>query len=236
MAREIMKPEAEDDLNWQPTAPIFADRLDAGRQLGEELKLRGYGEEPAVVIAIPRGGVPVGHAVARALDASLEIIIPRKLPLPDDPETGFGAITPDGTMVLNMPLIESQNLTVYVIKRVAMETLSEVRRQMQVYCDDCPPLELAGKTAILIDDVLGSGYTMLAAVRALHRHKPVRLIVAAPVSTFSSIDRLKTQVDDLICLVERDDTSFVLTDSYEDFSNLTDDEVRTFLQSAPRRK
>lgn len=231
-----MKPGIEDELDWQPNAPVFADRLDAGRQLGEELRLRGYGDEPTVVIAIPRGGVPVGHTVAQAIGARLEIIIPRKLPIPDDPETGFGAITPDSTMILNLPLIEGRQLTVHVIKRVAMETLAEVRRQMRTYCGERPPLDLTGKTAILVDDGLGSGFTMLAAVRAIRRHEPARIVVAVPVSTFGSMDQLKPQVDDLICLVERDDTTLAVADCYEDFSDLTDDQVRAFLQNAQTRE
>ena len=167
-------------MDWQPNAPIFSDRLEAGRQLGEELRLRGYGDEPTLVIAIPRGGVPVGHAVAQAIGAQLSLIIPRKLPIPDDPETSFGAITPDGTMILNLPLLEEQQLPVDVIKRVALETLSEVRRQMQTYCGESPSLDLIDKTAILVDDGLSSGFTMLAAVRAIRRHEPVRVVVAVP--------------------------------------------------------
>jgi putative phosphoribosyl transferase len=225
-----MNPGIEQELDWQPNAPIFADRLDAGRQLGEELRLRGYGDESAVVIVIPKGGVPVGYAVAQAIGARLEVIIPRKLPILDDPEAVLGAITPDGTMVLNLPLIKEQQLSVDVIKRVAIETFSEIRRQMQAYCGDCPPLDLVGKTAILVDDGLDSGFTMLAAVRAIHRHKPARIVVAVPVSTFSSIDRLKSQVDDLIYLVEQDDTAFTVANCYEDFDDLTDDQVRDFLQ------
>jgi len=231
-----MKSGIDNELNWQPSDPIFADRLDAGRQLGEELRLRGYGDEPATVIAIPKGGVPVGHAVAQAIGARLEIIIPRKLPIQDDPDTSFGAITPDGTMVLDLPLIEEQQLTVDVIKHVAMETLSEVRRQMQTYCGDCPPLDLRDETAILVDDGLASGFTMLAAVRAIRRHEPKCVVVAVPVSTFNSLDRLAPQVNELICLVERDSTTFAVANCYENFSDVTDDQVRAFLQNAWARR
>lgn len=218
-------------MDWQPNAPIFSDRLEAGRQLGEELRLRGYGDEPTLVIAIPRGGVPVGHAVAQAIGAQLSLIIPRKLPIPDDPETSFGAITPDGTMILNLPLLEEQQLPVDVIKRVALETLSEVRRQMQTYCGESPSLDLIDKTAILVDDGLSSGFTMLAAVRAIRRHEPVRVVVAVPVSTFSSVDRLEPQVDELIYLMERDDATLSVSSCYKDSDNLTDEQVRAFLQN-----
>jgi putative phosphoribosyl transferase len=219
-------------LDRQPEGPIFADRLEAGRQLGEELRLRGYADEPALVIAIPRGGVPVGHAVAQAIGAPLALIIPRKLPIPDNPETSFGAITPDGTMVLNLPQLEEKQLSVDVIKRVALETLSEVRRQMETYYAEPLPLDLTDKVAVLVDDGLGSGFTMLAAVRALHRHKPARVVVAVPVSTFSSADQLSSQVDELVCLVERDDATFSVASYYEDSDDLTDEQVRALLQNS----
>ena len=218
-------------MDWQPNAPLFSDRLEAGRQLGEELRLRGYGDEPTLVIAIPRGGVPVGHAVAQAIGAQLSLIIPRKLPIPDDPETSFGAITPDGTMILNLPLLEEQQLPVDVIKRVALETLSEVRRQMQTYSGESPSLDLIDKTAILVDDGLSSGFTMLAAVRAIRRHEPVRVVVAVPVSTFGSVDRLEPQVDELIYLMERDDATLSVNSCYKDSNNLTDEQVQAFLQN-----
>ena len=233
--RRSKKVGIEDKLDRKPNAPIFVDRLDAGRQLGEELRLRGYGDEPAVVLAIPRGGVPVGRAVAQAIGAFLAIIVPRKLPLPSDPDTAFGAITPDGTLLLNKPLIERVQLQVDEIKRVAVETLSEARRQVQAY-GDCPPLDLAGKTAILVDDGLMSGFTTLAAVRAVYRYEPARVVVAVPVGSFSAIDRLKPQVDDLVCLVEQDDTQDAMACAYQNFVDLTDDQVRAFLQDARARR
>ncbi len=217
-------------MDWNPNAPVFSDRLDAGRQLGEELRLRGYGDQPAVVLAIPRGGVPVGYAVAQVIDAMLEIIIPRKLTTQDDPQTSFGAITLDGMLLLNQPVVERLQLTVEEIEHVAVETLSEARRQMQTYCGDCPPLDLADKTVILVDDGLASGFTMLAAVRTVCRHEPARVVVAVPVASFSSIDQLESQVNDLVYLVERDDANFA--HAYRDFITLADDQVRGFLKNA----
>jgi putative phosphoribosyl transferase len=230
------RPTAEDKLNWKPNAPLFADRLDAGRQLGEELRLRGYADDPVRVLAIPRGGVPVGYAVVQALDASLEIIVPRRLLVPNDPETGFGAITPDGALLLNLPLIERLQIETEEVKRVAVETLSKVRRQMRNYCGDCPPLDLADETVILVDDGLSTGFTMLAAVRAVRRHEPARVVVAVAVGAFGALDRLTPQADDLVCLVERDDTDFAIAHAYRDFADLSDDQVRSFLQSAKTQR
>ena len=222
-------------MDWKPNAPIFADRLDAGRQLGEELRLRGYGDEPAIVLAIPRGGVPVAHTVAQALGTPLEVIIPGKLRLTSESETAFGAITPDGTLLLDPSQVESLDLEAEEIKRLAAETLSEMRRQTQVYCDKRPPLDLEGKTVILVDDGLASGFTMLAAVRAVRRHTPARVVVAVPVSPFSAVDRLAPLVDDLVCLVERDDTGYAIAHAYTDLADLSDDQVCTFLRGMQTR-
>jgi predicted phosphoribosyltransferase len=219
-------------VDWKPNAPLFTDRLDAGRQLGEELRLRGYGDAPAVVLAISRGGVPVGYAVAQAIDAQLAVIISSRLLLPNDPETEFGAITPNGTLLLDQPLVERAQLQVEEIRRVAIEALSETARQIQAYCGDCPPLDLADKLVVMVDAGLAPDFTMLAAVRAVWHYEPARVAVAVPVGSFSAIDRLKLQVDELICLVERDDTGFAPARAYEDFTDPTDDQIRAFLQKA----
>lgn len=211
-------------------APIFADRLDAGRQLGEELCLRGFDDEPALVLAIPRSGVAVGHVVAQAIGASLGAIIPGKLPVPGDPEISFGAITPDGKLFLDLQLVERLALELEQIKHVAMEVFARVRKQMRAYYGDRPPFELTGETVILVDDELFTGLTMLAAVRAVRRHEPARIVVAVPLGTFGAIDRLTPQVDDLICLVEEDEASLSLADVYEDFADLSDEQVKALLQ------
>ncbi len=223
-------------MDWKPNAPVFADRLDAGRQLGEELQLRGYGDEPARVLAIPRGGVPVGYVVAQTIGAPLGIIIPGKLPVPNDPETSFGAITPDGKLFLNLPVVERLQSDPEEIKRVAVETLSKVRCQMQAYGGDCLPLDLADETIILVDDGLNTGFTMLVAVRAVRRREAARVVVAVPVGTFGATDRLTPQVDDLACLVEQDSTGFAITRAYQDFAALSDDQVLAFLQNAKTRR
>lgn len=216
-------------MDWKPNAPVFADRLDAGKQLGEELQLRGYGDEPAIVLAIPRGGVPVAHGVTQILGTPLEVIIPGKLRLPSEPETAFGAIAPDGTLLLDLSQVESLALEAEEIKRLAAETFSEMRRQMETYRNKRSPLDLEGKTVILVDDGLASGFTMLAAVRAVRHHAPARVVVAVPVSPFSAVDRLAPLVDDLVCLVERDDTDYAIARAYTDLADLSDDQVCTFL-------
>jgi putative phosphoribosyl transferase len=159
---------------------IFKDRHDAGRQLAERLLLYRCN---AVVLAIPRGGVPVGYEVSRGLDVPLDIIVPRKLPIPSDPEAGFGAVAPDGTVVLNEALMWYLGLSTEEIERIIGEVLGEVRRRIREYRGDRPLPRLSGKNVIVVDDGLASGYTMIAAVRALRKERPRRVIVAVPCST-----------------------------------------------------
>lgn len=225
------RPGIEDTLGEKPNTLIYADRLDAGQQLGEELRLRGYDEKPVVVLAIPRGGVPVGHAVAKAIDAPLGLVIARRLTVPGDPATGFGAVTPDGALLLNLPQVERLQLEVEEIKRVTAQTLTEVRRQMKAYCGESDPPDLANTAVILVDDGLASGFTMLAAVRAVHHCEPGRIVVAVPVSSSTAVDRLMPQVDELICLAEQDDTSFAIAHAYQNYSTPTDEQVQLLLQN-----
>jgi putative phosphoribosyl transferase len=174
----------------------------------------------------------VGLAVTQVLGTPLETIISLKLSIPSDPQTSIGAIAPDGKLLLNLPQIESLQLEAEEIKQVAMETLSEIQRLTQIYGSTYRLLDLDSKIVILVDDGLVSGFTMLAAVRAVRRHEPARVVVAVPVGSFNSLDRLKPQVDDLVCLAERDDSAFALADAYMDFADLTDDQVHALLQDA----
>ncbi len=213
-------------------SPVFTDRLGAGRQLAEELLRRGYSGENTVVLAIPCGGVPVAYSVAKALRAPLDLIIPRKIPIPSNPEAGFGAVTADGTVILNQPLVAQLSLPPEEIAALAQRVLGEVQRRGQEYRGNRPPPELKGKTVILIDDGLASGFTMIAAVRAARRQEPTKVIVAVPVSPASSVRRVEPLVDELVCLITRETRSFAVASFYQHFPDLTDDEVKTYLQDA----
>lgn len=213
-------------------SPVFTDRLGAGRQLAEELLRRGYSGENTVVLAIPCGGVPVAYSVAKALRAPLDLIIPRKIPIPSNPEAGFGAVTADGTVILNQPLVAQLSLPPEEIAALAQRVLGEVQRRVQEYRGNHPPPELKGKTVILIDDGLASGFTMIAAVRAARRQEPTKVIVAVPVSPASSVRRVEPLVDELVCLITRETRSFAVASFYQHFPDLTDDEVKTYLQDA----
>lgn len=201
---------------------IFEDRRDAGRLLAERLAEEKW-DRPAVY-AIPRGGVPVGCEIAKKLRAPLDLIIPRKLPIPYNPEAGFGAVAPDGTVVLNQELVEEIGLGKAEIDSIVMAVLDEVQRRIRKYRSG-PPLDPKGRTAIVVDDGLASGYTMIAAVRSLKKTGPARVVVAVPCSPKTSVERLEKEADEVICLAVQEEGPFAVASYYERFPDLTDGEV-----------
>ncbi|MDI6896617.1 phosphoribosyltransferase, partial [Methanocella conradii] len=196
---------------------IFKDRRDAGRMLAEHLV--GY-RHNSIILAIPRGGVPVGYEVSRRLGVPLDLIVPRKLPIPSDPEAGFGAVAPDGTVVLNERLVAYLGLSVKDIERIVEEVLKEVRRRIREYRGDRPLPDLKGKNVIIVDDGLASGYTMIAAVRAVRKERPRRVIVAVPCSPETSVERLEKEADEVICLRVQRYGPFAVASHYEKFPDL----------------
>jgi putative phosphoribosyl transferase len=214
------------------TRPFFRDRIDAGQQLVE--KLDGY-RGPTVVLAIPRGGVPVAIQVADRLRARLDLVIPRKVTMPYNPEAGYGAVTEDGAVVLNEPLVHQLGLTDAQIRNHADRVREEIRRRSAVYRSRLPASDIAGKTAILVDDGLASGYTMLAAVKSVLGHKAARTVVAAPVASANAFDLIRPAVDDLVCLVVARTFQFAVASFYQNWYDLSDEEVLAYLEEWARR-
>ncbi len=204
----------------------FRDRSDAGRKLAE--KLKDYERQDPLVLAVPRGGVPVGCAVARALHAPFDLILVKKLPVPYNREAGFGAVTADGTVVLNRELVDYMRLEKWVIDTVVQGVQDEVQRQEQAYRTG-PPLDLKGKTVIITDDGLASGYTMLAAVRDAKDRSAKRVIVAAPCAPRSSVELLEKEADAVVCLTVQESGPFAVASYYESFPDLSDGEVLSML-------
>jgi predicted phosphoribosyltransferase len=205
----------------------FLDRFEAGRLLAE--RLRHYaGRDDVVVLALPRGGVPVAHEIARALDAPLDVFIVRKLGVPGHEELAFGAIATGGVRVLNADVVRDLGIPPAWIEAVTEQQQRELERRERVYRDDRPAPDVAGKTAILVDDGLATGSTMWAAVRALRRLGPARIVVAVPVADPDVCAGLRTEAEEVVCL----DTPRPLRAVgawYEDFSQTTDEEVRELL-------
>lgn len=207
---------------------LFKDRADAGRKLAERLaKCQG---QDVVVLAVPRGGIPVAIEIANFLNCPLDILIVRKIPVPQEPEAGYGAVTEDGTIILNEPMVRYLGLRQENINFQAEEIRQEVLRRSSLYRKILPPVRIAGRTAIVTDDGLASGYTMLAAVRSLRNQKATSIIVAVPVASVSAFNLVKPEVDDLVCLKVARTSWFAVASYYQNWYDLSDDDVIAYLR------
>jgi putative phosphoribosyl transferase len=212
----------------------FTDRREAGRELASQLS-HFAGRRDVVVLALPRGGVPVAFEVAEALDAPLDTFIVRKLGMPGQPEFAMGAIGPGGFRVLSEDVIRWYKIPESAIETVAREELAELERREREYRDGRPRIELRDCVAILVDDGLATGSSMRAAVGAVRLHMPGRVVVAVPVGARSACAELAAVADDIICVRTPEPFSAV-GQWYRDFSQTTDDEVRALLQRHARAR
>jgi predicted phosphoribosyltransferase len=209
---------------------VFRDRRDAGRRLAAELS--DYADQSDVlVLALPRGGVPVAYEVARALHAPLDVFMVRKLGVPGYEELAMGAIATGGLRVLDQELLRMLDIPRDVIERVTAIETSELERRERQYRGDRPPPDVRGRTVILIDDGLATGSTMRAAIAALKKEGSKRIVVAVPVAPPETCEALRAQVDDVVCAVTPEPFRAVGL-WYGDFSQTTDEEVRDLLASA----
>lgn len=212
---------------------IFKDRVDAGVQLAEKLKpLAG---EEALVLAIPRGGVVVGAEIARRLGLELDLIIPRKVGAPHNPEVAVGAVTQDGTAIFNRPLIDHLGISEFeLIERVSSE-IKEIERRMTLYrgYDDYP--DLKGRQLILADDGVATGYTVFAALRFARNPGPSELILAVPVSPPDTLEQLKKEADRVVCLVAPENF-YAVGQFYERFEQVGDGEVLKIMREFKKEK
>ena len=207
---------------------LFKDRHAAGRALA--VRLNEYsGLDDAIVLALPRGGVPVGYEVATALGLPLDVFVVRKLGVPSQPELAMGAIASGGVRVLNEEVLRQIKVPQGVIDALTDRESEELRRREVAYREGRPPLDVAGKTVILVDDGLATGSTMRAAVRALKHQHVARVIVAVPVGAPSSCRAIEKEADQMICLEEPEDFRAVGL-WYDDFAQTTDQEVRSLLE------
>ncbi len=203
---------------------MYKDRIQAGQVLTGLLLERFEGQE-AIVLAIPRGGVQVAYPIALRLRAVLDLVIPRKLPVPHNIEAGFGAITADGSRVLNDDMIIYLGLTDDQIDEISTRVLTEVKRREEHYRGNKPFPDLKNKIAIIVDDGLATGYTALAAIKFVKKQQPKRVVLAAPVASLGAEMLVKSQVDDYICPLTSDTPWFAVASFYDRFYDLTDEEV-----------
>jgi predicted phosphoribosyltransferase len=207
---------------------MFRDRTDAGEQLADRLQ-QYAGRDDVVVLALPRGGVPVGYEVATALGAPLDVFVVRKLGVPWQPELAMGAIASGGVRVLNDEVITTLRLTDDMIEKVTESEQRELERREEAYRDGRPRPNVRGKVVILVDDGLATGSTMRAAVAAVRKLEPTRVVVAVPVGARDTCRVLAAEADEVVC-VARPEPFFGVGSWYDDFSQTTDDEVRERLR------
>lgn len=210
----------------------FRDRHEAGRILAAMLK-QYEGRDDVLVLALPRGGVPVACEVAGALGAPLDVFLVRKLGLPGHDELAMGAIATGGERVLNEQVVQELQIPGRIIDAVAERERQELERRERLYRGDRPPPDVRGRTVILVDDGLATGSTMRVAVRALRRQGPARIVVAAPVAASQTSNEFRAEADEVVCAVTPE-PFYAVGLWYADFSPTSDDEVRDLLARAYR--
>jgi putative phosphoribosyl transferase len=206
----------------------FENRKDAGKRLA--VALARYKEQRPVVLALPRGGVPVAREVAASLAAPLDLVLVRKIGVPEQPEFAMGAIA-DGTppfVLRNEGVIRALRISDAEFDLVRKRELAEIERRQQAYLGGRPRLEVAGRVAILVDDGIATGMTMCVASRAIAAHGPRQLVVAVPVAAADVVAGLRREVDDVVCLEEQEHL-FAIGCHYADFAQVSDDDVGEML-------
>lgn len=211
---------------------IFRDREHAGILLAE--RLRSYAGTSALVLALPRGGVPVGYQVARALGLPLDVIVARKLGVPGQPELGIGAIAPGGVRVVDERLLSMLKITPGELEEVTRREAAELRRRIERYRAGRPEPDVRARTAIIVDDGLATGVTAVAAVNAIQRQGPSAVVLAAPAAAAETVRRLRPLVDELVVLQAPEDFRAVGM-WYEHFDQTPDEEVLRLLGETPAR-
>jgi predicted phosphoribosyltransferase len=206
----------------------YRDRSEAGRLLAQSLQ--HYRNQPGtLVLALPRGGVPVAFEVARALNVPLDIFIVRKLGVPGQEELAMGALASGGIPVLNYSLIREANISQAVVDETIAHESEEIQRRETHYRGGTPMCDVGGKTVILVDDGLATGATMAAAVTAIRRKNPARVVVAVPTAPAETCADLRSTADEVVCL-EEPEPFYSVGQSYEDFRQTTDEEVVELLR------
>jgi putative phosphoribosyl transferase len=209
---------------------MLANRTEAGQQLAQ--KLIAYCHHPdALVVALPRGGVPVAFEIARTLYLPLTVHLVRKLGVPHHPELAMGAIAWQGAPVINRDIYTQFGVTKAVFEQVLAREREELERRHQMYCGDCPPRSYRDRTLIVVDDGIATGATLQAALQTLTLQRPQAIVVAVPVLAASFAEKLRSQVRQVVALLEPESLTCI-SQWYRDFHQLTDGEVAAYMQRA----
>lgn len=207
---------------------LFEDRTEAGRRIAK--RLARFHHSDAVILAIPRGGIPVASSAAYRLQLDWNIIVVRKLPVPANPEAGFGAVTADGSIVLNESMVHGLQLRSNRVKTIAEDVKNEVIRRAETYARFRPPVSVTGKPVILLDDGLASGYTMLAALKSIRSQSPSLTVVAAPVASKSAAKLIEGAADECEFEIVSPAVPFAVADFYVTWHDLSDDDIIPYLR------
>ena len=221
-------------MHYPRQQPIFENRYDAGRQLAT--KLGEYKNQPVIVLAIPNGGVPVALQVALALNADLDLIISRKIPIPLRPEGGFGAVADDGTTIINQEVLKKINLNEKQVNYQVSKVRNDIQQRSLLYRGSRPISIVSDKTAIVIDDGLASGYTMMAAIESVRRRQPKQVIAAVPAASATAVRQVEKIADRVVTVVTAFAPKFYVSDFYRYWNVLSDKEGLECFQEWQRRR
>lgn len=210
-------------MNFPGQQDVFENRRDAGIQLAA--KLLEYEGQDTVVLAIPNGGVPVGLEVATVLKASFDMVIARKIPMPLNPEAGFGAVADDGTIILNDELVKRLGLSAQQISFQVSEVRARISQRSLLYHGERPLTSVTGKTVLIVDDGLASGFTMMAAAESVRRRRPREIVVAVPAASANAVSQVEEIADRVVTCVTAFTPRFAVADFYRYWYDLSDDEV-----------
>jgi putative phosphoribosyl transferase len=209
------------------SSAVFSDRVEAGQQLAKALS--AYAHQPQTqVLALPRGGVPVGAEIAKALHLPLDVCLVRKLGVPEQPELAMGAIASHGVQVLNHDIIRRMQVPAAALEQVAKAEAEELQRRDRTYRPHLPPLAVQGQTVILVDDGIATGSTLRAAIAVLQAQGPQRLVIAVPVAPPVALEELRQEVDEVVCLMQPD-LLYSISQWYSHFDQTSDETVCALL-------
>jgi putative phosphoribosyl transferase len=209
---------------------IFRNREEAGQRLASRLSKYGSRDD-VIVLGVPRGGIPVAFEVATALHLPLDIFVLRKLGVPGHEELAFGAVGSGGVRVLNSRVVQELGISQLDIASVTSAEREELERRERLYRGNRPPLDVLGRTVILVDDGIATGASLMAATHALRKMKPAAIVLATPIAPRTTCDRLRREVDEVVC-VEMPEPFYGVGQFYDDFSQVSDEDVNQLLERA----
>jgi predicted phosphoribosyltransferase len=222
--------EIIEDKSLRNRVLVFEDRTDAGRRLSEFIS--DYRGSDSVVLAIPSGGVPVAKEIKDALSLDFDLLVVRKVQIPWNPEAGFGAVNLDGYVILNEELLRHLNLPEHVISAQIDKTKEILKNRNELFRKGKGFPSLKNKMAILVDDGLASGYTMIAAIEFVKKRNPTKIVIAVPTASYRTAKRVSHFVDTLYCLNIREDLPYAVADAYRNWYDLNDEEVLRIIKDS----